>query len=213
MSIVAISQTLGSLGDDIGRRLARVLAYDFADREILRQAAERFGEDPVGLHHATEDRPTLWERVAHAERRPRAYVEAIIWEMAAQDRVVLVDRGSPFVLQGIGHAVRVRVTASERVRVHRLAEREEIGAHAVAGRVRQDIRERAAGIRFLYHVDWDDPSGYDLVLNTDRLDVDGATGLIQDALSRGAFQTTEELLAQVRDRSLVARPRRTPPTI
>ena len=44
MSIVAISETAGSLGNEIGRRLAERLGYRFADREIIAKASERFGE-------------------------------------------------------------------------------------------------------------------------------------------------------------------------
>lgn len=35
MSIVAISETLGSRGTEIGRELARALSWEFADREII----------------------------------------------------------------------------------------------------------------------------------------------------------------------------------
>jgi hypothetical protein len=58
MSIVVVSQTLGSLGDEIGRELARTLSYQFADREIILEAAERFREDVPALQHATEEKPT-----------------------------------------------------------------------------------------------------------------------------------------------------------
>lgn len=110
MSIVAI--TLGSLGDQIGRRLAEAFRYEFVDREIILGAAERFGTGAPGLYHVTEERPTLWERFTHAERLYLAYVEAIVWEIAARDSVVIVGRGSAFVLQGIDDALRVRITAT-----------------------------------------------------------------------------------------------------
>jgi cytidylate kinase-like protein len=58
MSIIAVSQTLGSLGDEIGRELARTLTYQVADREIILEAAERFGEGVPALQHATEEKPT-----------------------------------------------------------------------------------------------------------------------------------------------------------
>ena len=97
MSIIAISQTLGSLGDEIGRELARALGWDFADREILLKTADRFGEGLPALQHATDERPTLWERFTGATEPYRTYVEAIIWEMAARDDAVLVGRGAAFV--------------------------------------------------------------------------------------------------------------------
>ena len=62
MSIVAISPTIGSLGDEIGREVARARGYEFADREIIEKASARFGEGVMELAHATEEKPTLWER-------------------------------------------------------------------------------------------------------------------------------------------------------
>jgi len=54
MGVVAISQVLGSLGDDIGRKLAEALGYRFADREVIAAAAERFGEGMLDLIHVTD---------------------------------------------------------------------------------------------------------------------------------------------------------------
>jgi len=44
MSILAISETAGSLGKEIGHTVAASLGHEFADREIISKAAERFGE-------------------------------------------------------------------------------------------------------------------------------------------------------------------------
>ena len=94
MSIVVVSQTLGSLGDEIARELARTLSYQFADREIILEAAERFREGVPALQHATEEKPTLWERFAGTRDPYLAYVEAIVWEIAARGSVVIVGRGA-----------------------------------------------------------------------------------------------------------------------
>jgi len=40
MSVVAISQTLGSRGDEIGQAVAWMLGCQFADRDILSRAAD-----------------------------------------------------------------------------------------------------------------------------------------------------------------------------
>jgi Cytidylate kinase-like family len=49
MSIVAISETAGSMGIEIGRKLAESLGWEFADREILSKASEQFGENVTDL--------------------------------------------------------------------------------------------------------------------------------------------------------------------
>jgi cytidylate kinase len=204
MGILAMSQTLGSLGEEIGRAVAGALSYEYIDREIVLRAGAEFGEDVAILEHLTEARPTLWERLSESRRRYLAYVESVIWELAARDNVVLVGRGAPFVLQGVPHALRVRVSAPGAIRVRRMESSQGLTPDA-AEVVRHSDRERAARIRFLYNVDWDAPIHYDLVLSTERLDVPTATALVLAAFEAPRLTATPEAQAEVRDRSLLAR--------
>lgn len=204
MSVVAISQTIGSLGDEIGRALAEVLSNEFADREIILKAADRYGEDVRALEHATDERPSLRERFAGPRERYLASVEAVIWELASRGRVVLVGRGSPFVLAGVPHVLRVRVTAPADVRARRTAEREGLALDAAAERVRRSDGDRAARVRFLFHLNWDDPLRYHLVINTAELDVSGAVDVVAPAARHVRFRATPESQQAVTDQCAVA---------
>jgi len=204
MGIVAISQTRGSLGDEIGRELARTLSYEFADREIIAQAAKRFGEEVAELEHVTEEKPTLWERFTDTKRHYLAYVEAIIFEMAARDNVILSGRGATIFLQKVRHALRVRITAPERLRAERVEDELGLVTDMAIQLVRQNDRERASRVKFLYNVEWDDPLLYDLVLNTERLARGAAVRVIQEALQDERFQPTPDALTEVKDLSLAA---------
>jgi len=207
MSIVAISQSLGSWGDEIGRELARTLAYEFADREIILKAAERFGETPTELEYVTEEKPTLWERFTDTKRRYLTYVEAIVFEMAARDNAVLSGRGAVILLRKVRHALRVRVTAPDRLRASRVEHQQGLTSDAAVHLVRESDHDRASRVKFLYHVDWDDPLLYDLALNTERVDVKEGARLIQNALQAERFQPTAESRAEARDLSLAAHAR------
>jgi cytidylate kinase len=169
MSIVTISAALGSAGDVVGRALAEELSYTFADREIILKAAERLGQGVAELEQLLESRPTLRERLLETRRDYLAAVEAVIWEFAARDNVVLVGRGSTFVLQRLRHAFRVRVTAPLHVRARRLEAERGLVPDAEEVVAKSD-RDWAARIRHLYDAGLDDPLQYDLVLNTARLD-------------------------------------------
>jgi cytidylate kinase len=204
VSIVTVSQTLGSAGEAIGRALAEDCRYSFADREIILKAAERLGQHVAQLERALESRPTLRERLTETRRDYLAAVEAVIWEFAAQDNVVIVGRGSTFVLQRIRHALRVRATAPLHVRARRLEAERGLVPDAEDVVARSD-RDWAARIRQLYDVALDDPLQYDLVLNTARLDVPAAVATIRAALAADRFQPTPASLAEVRDRCLAAR--------
>ncbi len=204
MSIVTISSALGSAGEEIGRALAEGLSYTFADREIILKAAERLGQGVAELERLLEARPSLRERLTETRRNYLAAVEAVVWEFAARDNVVIVGRGSTFVLQRIRHAFRVRVTAPLHVRARRLEAERGLVPDAESVIARAD-RDWTARIRYLYDVDLDDPLQYDLVVSTARLDVPAAVATIRAGLAAERFQATPASLAEVNDRCLTAR--------
>ena len=204
MSIVAISDTLGSLGHEIGRRVASARGFALADREIIARTAERFHEGVVELTHVTEERPTLWERLTDSQHRYMTYVEAVLLELAARDDVVLLGRGAAVILRGIPHVLRVRITAPEDVRAERLQNAQGLTRDAALDSVRQSDRERGARLKFLYHVDWDDALLYDLALNTARLDAEQGARLVLPLLEERRFRSSEEGRRRLGDLSLAA---------
>src|SRR5204863_2240166 len=201
MSIVAISDTLGSRGDAMGRELARRLGCEFADREVITKAAEQFGEAVGELHEVTETRPTLWERFTDSKRRYLLYVEATVFEMAARDRVVIVGHGAAIMLRDVRHALRVRVTAPERARVERIRHEHGYTESAALDAVRDSDNERAARMRYLYQVDMDDAFLYDLTINSERVNVEEGVQLLTEALHLERVRSSAATRAVAVDRA------------
>jgi cytidylate kinase len=203
MSIVAMSETAGSLGREIGRRVAGRLGYRFADRDIITTAAARWRQDVRRLWHVAEERPTVLEHFQESRRRYVAFIEAAIFELAAGDDVVLVGRASAVVLRDAPHTLRVRIDAPEAVRGERAAREGGAGEGALA-RVRESDRQLGARVRFLYHADWTDPLLYDISLNTGRLDVERAARVVETTLADERFRSTDASRRRLRDLSLEA---------
>src|SRR5262245_3815016 len=172
MSIVAISETTGSLGNEIGRRVAERLGYRFADREIIAKAAEQFGAELGAVRRGTEGKPTFWERLTDSQHRYRAYVDSVILEMASGDDAVISGMAAAIVLRQVPHALRVRTNATESIRAARIEQKEGLTREAALDHVRQSDHERASRVRFLYRVNVDDHLLYDMVLNTERMTAD-----------------------------------------
>jgi cytidylate kinase len=207
MSIVAISETAGSLGNEIGRRLAESLGWGFADREIIAKAAERFGADIAELRHGAEEKPSLWERFTDSHRRFKTFVEASVLDMAVQDRVVLAGLASTLVLRDIRHALRVRTTAPSSTRAARLQHEQGLTPEASLDVVRQTDRERAARVKFLYDVDVDDPLLYDVVLNTERVSTEEGVRYLREMLRSDRFQASASSKGDLADLNIVAQTR------
>jgi cytidylate kinase len=209
MSIVAISETTGSLGIEIGRRVAERLVYRFADREIIAKAAEQFGAEMSALRHRTEGKPTFWERLTDSQHRYRAYVDSVVLEMASGDDVVLAGMAAAIVLRQVPHALRVRTNAAERIRAERVEHQQGLTREAALDHVRHSDQERASRVKFLYRVNVDDHLLYDMVLNTERMTADEGARIIQETLKEQRFQTTPSWRRQLTDISIVTRARAT----
>lgn len=208
MSVIAISETFGSQGTEIGRELSRALGWEFSDREIIAKAAERYGESVMDLHHVSEEKPTLWERFSDSTRHYVSCLEATILETAARGGAVLVGHGAAIILREIPHVLRVRVTAPESLRAMRARQHQGLAdEHAALEFVREADRERAARIKFLYRVDVDDPLLYDVVVNTDRISVAGGVRMIRAALQGEFVEPSARSLAVGQDLSVAAQAR------
>jgi cytidylate kinase len=204
MSVIAISESLGSLGIEIGRAVAARLGYECAERDVISKAADRYGADVTRLSHAAEERPTLLERFNAEQQRFAHYVDATVHEMAARDNFVIVGLASTLILATAPHTLRVRITAAEPVRAERLSRQLGLAAVQAVSRVHESDRERSGRVRFLYHVHWDDPLLYDFVMNTERADIEECAGLLEQMLAHDRFRSTVTSRRDMTDRSLSA---------
>ena len=76
MTIVAISRELGSGGNAIAAAVARVLNFEYVEREIILQAAHAHGVPEEKLEDVAEHRLTLWGRFDEEKRRHLIFLEA-----------------------------------------------------------------------------------------------------------------------------------------
>lgn len=211
MAVVTISSEMGSGGPEIGAALAQRLGYRYVDREVISQAARQYGLVEARLADLDERKPTLFQRFDAETRRYTLGTQAALCELAQQDNVVLMGRGGQWLLRGIPHVLRVRVTAPFEDRVHRLAAKRVPQAasatppRALVEMVRQDDAGRAGRTRYLYDIDINDPTLYDVLINTTTLTVEAAVDLLETLLRHSDLATTEASRRLVADRALAAR--------
>jgi cytidylate kinase len=211
MAVVTIAHETGSGGPEIGVELAKRLGYRYVDRDMLSEAALRYGVGEDKLAELDEKKPSLFERFDVETRQYITVLQSALLDAAEQDNVVINSRGGQMLLRGLSHVLRVRVIAPFDLRVKRVMRKltgpaqESVDLRTTAEMVRRADQEKHGRIRYLYDVDWGDPALYDLVLNTEKLSVDACV----DVLARlvPTLVSTEEARQQVRDRALASRVR------
>jgi cytidylate kinase len=176
--IVTISRQMGSNGKAVAEEVARRLECRLVWREVINQAALRAGVPEVAL--ATIDdvgflglRPRRADMLAYHRA-----VRQVMLELAREDRVVIVGRAGQVILQDEPIAVHVRVIAPQPLRIERTAREKNIPVEQASGLVERSDRARRIYLRRFYQAEVDDPCLYDLILNTEHLDVAAAAEVV-----------------------------------
>jgi cytidylate kinase len=204
--IVTISHATGGGGDNIGRSVAKGLGFRYVDEEIIKLAAERHGLD-IELVADAERRKSLLDRIlndlaatsmmdptggmailppeAFVTREDlRALIVETIKETAERGQVVIVSHAAGIPLAGRPDLLRVLITASFEPRAQRVAE----ATRSKKVDAEKSLKDSDAGradyfLRF-YGIERELPTHYDLVINTDALTAEEATGIIIAAAQR-----------------------------
>jgi len=181
MAGVTISRQVGSLGDELARELALELGYHLVTHQEIRDLAVSF--DP-GFAGAVKDLEQdkglgLLERLFFAQPVYKSLYAAVILELASRRRIVIIGRGAQVVLKEVPQVVRARVVAPVRVRAARLAG--DLGMDPGDARefIERHDAERRALVRQIFDHDLRDWGLYNLVLNTESLDLAGAVGIVK----------------------------------
>lgn len=206
MAILTISHEMGSGGAEIGMAVAARLAYTYVDNEELLGRAQKYGLAEDRLARLVEDRPSWVERFDAETRRCILALQAVLYEFAQADDVVLIGGGGQWLLRGVPHALRTRIVAPFPERVTRLTTtlsaqgRERVTPKTVAQFIRRDDIQKASRMRYLFDVDIKDPGLYDILINTAGFSRPAAVEMLADVARRPELVTTDAARQLVADR-------------
>jgi len=181
MSLVTVTRSIGCGGMTIARLVADGLKLELYDDQRLQQEAVKMGISPEVLRRLDEKAPGLLDRLL--SHRPETYLdlmEAVIYQVAHGGEGVIVGHGSQMLLRDFGCALHVRIHASESFRIQHLMDQRGLSREASEKMTHKSDRERRGFLQFAFHMDWNDPSLYDLVINRDKLSTDSAARLIRE---------------------------------
>ena len=205
MPIITISRGTFSGGSELAACLQARLGYDLVSREIVAEAAQSYGVSEARLSEALERRPGLLGRFVHDRRRYLAFVRAALCERAAHDNVVYHGHAGHLLLMGIRHVLRVRLIAPLEFRMAALRTRMGLESEEAARYIERVDKERVRWTQFLYGADWRDPGLYDLVINLEHVDLEGACLAVVALAARPCFQADDASRQAMADLLLASR--------
>lgn len=193
MAVITISRQFGAGGITLGKMIAKKLGYSFADTEIIKMVAEMANvstdfvetvEKEAGgkfskLINRLVSKPLL-ERVLKDERGYideeiyLDYLVLIIAQMADEGNVVIIGRGSQYILNDHPDAYHFLLINEFENRVTFLQELYKLSQTRAAQVVRSEDKRRLNLYRKLHKTDYDTPSLYHMVLNMNKIRLEKA---------------------------------------
>ena len=194
--IITISRLIGSGGSYIGQQLAQKLGLFYADREIIRKAAEQLSVKEGEVEKFEESRSTFWNTFLNSPCiLPEMYIppailiptdqslfvaeSAVIQRIAKEHSAVIIGRCGFHILRDNPNRISVFLHADRAYRVARYAERYHATGPEADKAVTKFDKQRAEYCRLFTGCDSTDARNYDLSIDTSRLDnLDQAVDLI-----------------------------------
>lgn len=191
-NVIAVSNSYGSQGIPIGRRIGEIMSIPVYDREVVEHIATN-AKVRVDIVETLDE---------HAQGAMDDYITGLFREQSFyQDdyareltrTIVTLWHHGPCVIIGHGcchivprsHSLAVRLTGPEATRAMRVQNLEALPMIEDAKRrlARVDA-EREAFIRKFFGVRIDDPLAYDMIINTARFDTQSCAETIVEAFKR-----------------------------
>jgi hypothetical protein len=190
-SYLAISREAGAGGAAVAEIVGRRLGWEVLGKELLDRIASRFHSNRMMLD-LVDETPSNWiydvlgtwmdSKVIPHETYV-VQLGRVVLTAAKHGNVVFLGRGAQFLLpRDKGFAV--RLVASPQFRIENLMRLKGLSAAEAQRYLNEaDNGRREFGRRF-FHNDITDPHLYDLVVNTERIGMEGAADLILSAIGK-----------------------------
>jgi cytidylate kinase len=208
MTVIALTQEMGSLAKDVAEQVARDLGLEVMRHEVVDSVSSRMLVSTSLIHRLREGKAGTIERFRADKASLAVYMTEEVLDVAARGNVVLRGWGATCLLRQVPHVVCVRVTRSFAKRVAWL--QDHLGnddAEFAEEEIRRSDRAHAARMHAQFGVSWGDPLLYDLVLNTDRISVESCAQQIAALTRRPEFAATDASRALLQNLALAARVR------
>ena len=196
MSVITISRQLGSLGTEIARETANRLNYAFVEKEQIGRMLADYGFPESEVEKFDEKRAPLWDYLSIKRTKFLHLIRAVIFGFASKDNAVIVGRGGQVLLKDLPGTLHVRIIAPFEFRVRHLIQSQGVAEKHAAEILRRSDSDSFGYIQSFFHVDWNDPALYDLLINSAKVSMETAVQMIVDSVRDQEIQEGKETIIE-----------------
>ena len=207
MPLIAMTREMGSLGMDVARILESELKVPLVYHEMINHLADKMRLRKSHVIRLLGGKANLFERLTADKTSLSIYTADEMLQVASRG-AVMRGWGAAHLLRPVKHAICVRICAPFEVRVKRMMSRLDSGdREVIADEIRNSDEAQGAIAKRHFGIDWQDPEGYDLSLNTERMTVEQCAEEIIQLTRQPEFSETDESHKALSDLALQAKVR------
>jgi cytidylate kinase len=205
MAVIALTQGMGSLAQDIAEQLAQELGLSTLQHEIAERVADKMHVSKSLINRLRAGQAGTLERLQTDRSSIAVYTAAEVLDAAAKGNVVLRGWGATCLLRPVSHVPCVRIMRPMAQRVQWLMQQLDTDESDIAeAEIRRSDQANAARMHEQFGVEWGDPVLFDQVFNLERMTVDTCVQQLKALLARPEFAPTEASVSQLKGLALSA---------
>jgi cytidylate kinase len=197
MAVITISRQFGAGGITLGKMVAEKYGYTFADTEIIKMVAEMANVSTHFVNTVEKEAGGKFSKfisktvskplVGRILKDERGYIDEeiyldylvlIIAQMGDDGNVVILGRGSQYILNDLPDAYHILLIDTFENRVRFMQKNYDLSQGRATQAVKTEDKRRLNLYKKLGKTDYDNPDLYHLVLNMSRISLDKALELI-----------------------------------
>jgi len=187
--VISISREPGSGGRILAQNIAEKHALDLFHQEVIHEMAASAKVSKIFMQTLDEKGLSVLEHwiastVHQRQMWPDQYLQhlmKVIGTIGKHGNAVIIGRGANFILPPEGR-FRARVVAPRKVRIANVAREHGVSRDEAKRRITRTESDRRAFIRKYFNADIADPANYDLIVNTETIDIDRAAATVGRAV-------------------------------
>jgi cytidylate kinase len=172
--------------------LAKRLGYRCIDRDQIIQKAAAWGVSQDDLRTAIEKPPSFLGQSQHTKYIYLAFIQAALTEEVRPGNAIYHGLAGHLLLGKGPHLLRIRVIAPLEFRIDKVQDRLRCNRREAIAYIEKMDEDRHKWTRFLYGVDWEDASLYDIVVNLEQMSLEEACDVICSVAQLKCFEFTLE---------------------
>ena len=202
MAVITISRQFGSGGKTLGKMIADRMGYTFADSDILQEIAKEANVSPAWVESFEKEAGTKLSRIISSMVSQRwldrilkdergyldeqiylDYLVLIIAKMADEGDVVILGRGSQYILDEHPEAFHILLIDEIDNRIKFMMEHYDMNEKRATRVVNNEDKRRMGLYSKLGKKDYDSPGHYHLVINMSRFSLEKAAKFVCDMVN------------------------------